>query len=200
MWKNKVWDEIKNDSSVELFEHPIYTGMIPKDEFFNEFEQVLNQLNGETATDYIDFFFKRDHILTTSLIFQGENEKLDFYDWAVDCNCLPTLKEVHNGEDNVDKEFRLELEKIKLENNLKSQIIQKEKQINNLIDQELKMLYSIKKNIEELIIKIEKQNNKNKFQNKLEKAINHFNTTYQNYKNNNNEIDVFETFIVNISL
>lgn len=199
MWNNIVWNDVIEDSSIELFEHPVYNSFVTKDQFFEEFQEVLNQLNGETMSDYIDFFFRKDHVFTNSLIFNGENEKLDFYDWAVECNCLPTLKEIHNGEDNKDKELRKELERLKLENNLKSKIIQKEKQINKLIDQELNMLYSIKKNIEELIIKIE-TNKKEKFQKKLSKAVNHFNQTYQNYKVNNNEVEVFETFIVNINL
>jgi hypothetical protein len=199
MWNNIVWNDVIEDSSIELFEHPVYNSFVTKDQFFEEFQEVLKQLNGETMSDYVDFFFRKDHVFTNSLIFNGENEKLDFYDWAVECNCLPTLKEIHNGEDNIDKELRKELERLKLENNLKSKIIQKEKQINKLIDQELNMLYSIKKNIEELIIKIE-TTQKDKFQKKLSKAVNHFNQTYQNYKVNNYEVEVFETFIVNINL
>jgi hypothetical protein len=200
MWKNKVWNDVKNDPTILLFEHPIYNGMVPKEEFFNEFEEILIQLNGETMTDYIDFFFERDRIMSNSLIFSGENEKLDFYDWAVECNCLPTLKEIHNGEDNIDKELRNQIEKIRIENNLKSQIKQKEKQLKKIIDQELNILYSIKKDIEKLIIKIENQNNAIKLKKKLDKAIKHFNENYQNYKNKNNQVEVFETFIVNINL
>lgn len=199
MWKNKIWTEVEKDPNVELFEHPVYNSFVTKDQFFEEFKDILDQLNGETMTDYVDFFFRKDHVFTNSLIFHGEDEKLDFYDWAVECNCIPTLKEIHNGEDHCDKQIREELERIKKDNNLKSQMIQKEKQINKLIDQELNMLYSIKKSIEELIIKIEK-NEKVKLKKKLDKAVQHFNKTYEIYKNNNKKVEVLEIFIVNLKL
>ena len=123
MWTNKVWNDIKNDTTIVSIEHPIYECFISKDEYFKEFSEILESLNGETMTDYVDFFFERDRVSTNSLIFIGLNEKLDFYDWAVECNCIPTLKEIHNGESNKDK-IKREI----LENNLKSQQIQKEKQ------------------------------------------------------------------------
>ena len=55
MWNNIVWNDVIEDSSIELFEHPVYNSFVTKDQFFEEFQEVLNQLNGETMSDYIDF-------------------------------------------------------------------------------------------------------------------------------------------------
>ena len=66
-----------------------------KEEYHKEFSKVLQLLNGEIMADYVDFFFTRDVITKTSLIFIGDNEKLDFYDWVVECNCIANLKELH---------------------------------------------------------------------------------------------------------
>ena len=89
MFKNKVWNDVKNDLSIELLEHPIYNSFIPKDIFEIEFKSLLDLLDGTTMTDYIDFFYEKDTVLTTSLRFVGENEKLDFYELAVELKCLP---------------------------------------------------------------------------------------------------------------
>ena len=101
---NLTWEKVKIDNSIELIEHPIINSLIPKEEFYKEFSDVLDKLNGETMTDYIDFYFQRDHINKNNLKFIGENEKMDFYDWAVDEKCLPELKEIHQGESKYEQQ------------------------------------------------------------------------------------------------
>ena len=110
MWKNKVWKDVRDDPSIILFEHPIHKCKIFKDDFFLEFGPVLEMLNGETMSDYIDFFFDRDVVSKDTLIFCGENEKYDFYDWAVECECAAPVKEVYEGESQEDKNKRILLE------------------------------------------------------------------------------------------
>ena len=131
MWNNILWTDVLNDSSIMSFEHPIYDCLVDKDEYFKEFKEVLELLNGDTMSDYVDFFFKRDRVSRNSLVFIGENEKQDFYDWAVECNCISNLKEIHEGESKEDKEKRVKEEiisKNKKEQDERSRIIQKEKQ------------------------------------------------------------------------
>ena len=41
------------------------------------------------------------------LDFDGENEKSDFYDWAVECECIAPLKELHEGESKEEKDLRI---------------------------------------------------------------------------------------------
>ena len=106
MWDNILWSDIENDNTILLLEHPVYECLIEKEEYFKEFSKVLELLNGETMSDYVDFFFTRDRISSNSLVFIGENEKQDFYDWAVECNCIANLKELHEGESKEEKTKR----------------------------------------------------------------------------------------------
>lgn len=205
MWKNKVWKEVRDDPSIILFEHPIHNCKIFKDDFFHEFGPVLEMLNGETMSDYIDFFFDRDVVSKDTLIFCGENEKSDFYDWAVECECVAPLKEVHEGESGEEKNRRILLEleeekiKKKKEADLRSRQIQKlkneikkeEEALNKMIDKELNTLYKIKTNLEKMTI-----NPKVKPQ-KLEKTKNHLVREYIYYKEKHNGkvINEFEIFL-----
>ena len=130
---NKTWNDVKNDDSIDLMEHPIFNTLIPKLEFYDEFGKVLDLLDGETMTDFVDFFFQRDAINNSNLKFIGENEKMDFYDWAVDEGCLPGLKEIHQGESAEDKKKRNEeeeLERQRLESIKKQKEKEKEKREN----------------------------------------------------------------------
>lgn len=205
MWKNKVWKEVRDDPSIILFEHPIHNCKIFKEDFFHEFGPVLEMLNGETMSDYIDFFFDRDVVSKDTLIFCGENEKSDFYDWAVECECVAPLKEVHEGESEEEKNRRILLEleeekiKKKKEADLRSRQIQKlkneikkeEEALNKMIDKELNTLYKIKTNLEKMTI-----NPKVKPQ-KLEKTKNHLVREYIYYKEKHNGkvINEFEIFL-----
>ena len=112
---SKTWNNVKIDDSIELMEHPIFNTFIHKLEFYEEFCKVLDLLNGDTMSDYVDFFFKRDVINNSNLKFVGDNEKMDFYDWAVDEGCLPGLKEIHQGESVEDKNKRIVEEELEMQ-------------------------------------------------------------------------------------
>lgn len=186
MVANRTWLNIKNDRNVESFEHPIYNSIISKDEFEEEFKPLLEMLDGTTMTDYIDMFYEKDIILESNFKFIGENEKMDFYEWAVELNCLPQLKEIQEGEDEKIKKVRKEREK--QVNNKKAQDIQKQKQKSApSVDKELFTLRSIKKCIE----KFDKTNNTHK----LNVAKNMFITKYEGYKKTNVKQEEFEKFI-----
>lgn len=206
MWNNILWTDIEKDDSINLFEHPVYNCLIDKKEYFCEFENVLTLLNGETMTDFIDIFFKRDSVITNSLIFAGDDEKMDFYEWAVEEGCFPTLNEIHTGEDN-DAKFKRKLieeqecelrrlMKLKQENDSRSKQIQAQKQINkqrtlnldnNIVSyKEYKILQSMMTNINKML-----DNNKKK--EKVIKAINKFDNTLFQLKEIVNNYYVLET-------
>ena len=210
MWKIKVWKDVRDDPSIVLFEHPIHNCKIFKEDFFVEFGPVLEMLNGETMSDYIDFFFDRDVVSRDVLVFCGENEKSDFYDWAVECECIAPLKELHEGESKEEKDLRilkenenkmLELESINRKKELdskaqeiqrlKKQIKKEREELDEMIDKELKTLYNIKNNLEKMIT-----NPKVKPQ-KLEKTKNHFIREYIYYKEKHNGkvINEFELYL-----
>lgn len=184
------WADALNNGTIETFEHPIYNCFISKDEYSKEFGPILELLNGDTMTDYIDFYYERDSILQTSFKFIGENEKLDFYDWAVEYNCLPSLVEIHEGESTIDKNKRN-----KQQHNLISQEIQKQKQKQahkqnkSIQDKELHKINSIKKNIENIL------NKPNISQNKIEKATDLLISIYNNYKTIYGIIPDIESYI-----
>ena len=187
---SKTWNIVKIDDSIEFMEHPIFNTLIPKLEFYDEFCKVLDLLNGETMSDYVDYFFERDVINNSNLKFLGENEKMDFYDWAVDEGCLPGLKEIHQGESVEDKNKRIveeELERQRLESIKK----QKEKETQKRAtlsekDNLLKILDKKWKGIQKLKGKSELNLNK------IRKAYEGFNKDYQIYIEKYGSIEKYE--------
>jgi len=187
---NKTWNDVKNDDSIDLMEHPIFNTLIPKLEFYDEFSKVLDQLNGETMTDFVDFFFQRDAINNSNLKFTGENEKMDFYDWSVDEGCLPGLKEIHQGESAEDKKKRTEeeeLERKRLASIKKQREKERGKRENtNERDKLLKILENKWNGIQKLKSK-EIVN-----QNKIDKALEGFKKDYKIFKQKYQFIEIFE--------
>lgn len=72
----------------------------------------------------VDFFFERGFPNRSCLQFVGEDERADFYDWAVELGCCLSLKETHQGESEEEKLKR----KIDEEKRLLAVKKQKEKQ------------------------------------------------------------------------
>ena len=187
---NKTWNDVKNDDSIDLMEHPIFNTLIPKLEFYDEFGKVLDQLNGETMTDFVDFFFQRDTINNSNLKFIGENEKMDFYEWAVDEGCLPGLKEIHQGESAEDKKKRTEEEEFERK---RREFISKQK------DKEREKRENISERDKLLKILENKWNGIQKLkskkivnQNKIDKALEGFKKDYQIFKQKYQFIEIFE--------
>jgi len=191
---NKTWNNVKIDDSIELMEHPIFNTLIPKLEFYDEFCKVLDLLNGDTMSDYVDFFFERDVINNSNLKFVGDKEKMDFYDWAVDEGCLPGLKEIHQGESIEDKNKRIEeeeeLERQRLESIKKQKEIEKKKRENlSEKDNLLKILDNKWKGIQKLKGKSELNLNK------IRKAYEGFNKDYQIYIEKYGLIEKYEGYV-----
>tara|TARA_Y100000389_G_C17389188_1_gene478858 strand:+ start:437 stop:1018 length:582 start_codon:yes stop_codon:yes gene_type:complete len=187
---NKTWNDVKNDNSIELMEHPIFNSSISKIDFYEEFSQVLDLLDGETMTDFVDFFFQRDPINNSNFKFIGENEKMDFYEWAVDEGCLPGLKEIHQGESVEDKRKRSEKEEIERlkKESIKTQKEKEREKRENISEKDklFKILDNKWKGLEKL------RNKKVVNLDKINKALNGFNKDYEYFKEQYGAIDIFE--------
>ena len=94
---NLTWNLCVADASINTLEHPLYGGAFAKQDFGQMFEQVVYKLDGTTASDYISFFFIRDTINKTNLVFCDDDAREDFLEWAEEMNCIPSRKEVAQG-------------------------------------------------------------------------------------------------------
>ena len=192
MWDNIVWKQVEQDKNIELLEHPIFNTFINKQEYYEEFGKILDQLDGQTMTDYVSFFFKKNVIVSNCLVFYGENERMDFYDWAVELGCIPELTELKEGESTTDKQKR-----DKEDEKLRAQKIQKEKKIekkNSLTeyDKDLKMLKSKLEGYYRLL------DSSKGTPEKIKRSIDMIEAEYNKFKDKYGELDVFENVLKNM--
>ena len=101
-----TWELTSQDNTINSIEHPLTEWCMPKQEFFNTFKNVCVLLNGETMSDYVSFFFKRDVINSSHLKFTDNDAKMDFLDWAIEEKCLPSIKEFCASETKKEKLHR----------------------------------------------------------------------------------------------
>ena len=192
MWDNIVWKQVEQDKNIELLEHPIFNTFINKQEYYEEFGKILDQLDGQTMTDYVSFFFKKNVVVSNCLVFYGENERMDFYDWAVELGCIPELTELKEGESTTDKQKR-----DKEDEKLRAQKIQKEKKIekkNSLTeyDKDLKMLKSKLEGYYRLL------DSSKGTPEKIKRSIDMIEAEYNKFKVKYGELDVFENVLKNM--
>ena len=192
MWDNIVWKQVEQDKNIELLEHPIFNTFINKQEYYEEFGKILDQLDGQTMTDYVSFFFKKNVIVSNCLVFYGENERMDFYDWAVELGCIPELTELKEGESTTDKQKR-----DKEDEKLRAQKIQKEKKMekkNSLTeyDKDLKMLKSKLEGYYRLL------DSSKGTPEKIKRSIDMIEAEYNKFKDKYGELDVFENVLKNM--
>jgi hypothetical protein len=103
---NLTWNKILKDSSIEYIEHPLNSFLMPKEQFAIEFELLLDEFDGTTASDYFDFYFCKCPLNQTSYKFRDEDTKEDFVEACIDLNIIPSMKEVLQGETNQEQDFR----------------------------------------------------------------------------------------------
>ena len=192
MWDNIVWKQVEQDKNIELLEHPIFNTFINKQEYYEEFGKILDQLDGQTMTDYVSFFFKKNVIVSNCLVFYGENERMDFYDWAVELGCIPELTELKEGESTTDKQKR-----DKEDEKLRAQKIQKEKKMekkNSLTeyDKDLKMLKSKLEGYYRLL------DSSKGTPEKIKRSVDMIEAEYNKFKVKYGELDVFENVLKNM--
>lgn len=96
-WRNVLWSDIHN--TVDSVEHPLLGSYLPKDLYLLEFGAVFDAMQGLAMDEYVDFYFERDSVHSSTLRFVGDNERLDFYDWAVELGCSSSVEETRTGED-----------------------------------------------------------------------------------------------------
>ena len=99
-WHRIVWETVAQTDQVHSIEHPVLNIKMPKGEFAKEFAAVLKELDGRSLTDFVDFFFEPDCVDRGTLCFRGEDERQDFFDWAVETGCCPPLAQIKSGDDD----------------------------------------------------------------------------------------------------
>ena len=92
----------KNDSILNI-EDPLHGGPIEKMVYYQIYSKILDELNGETMSDYFDFYFQESPLNKNCWIFLDDDSKEDFLDWCQEKEILPSLKEIHSGETYEEK-------------------------------------------------------------------------------------------------
>ncbi len=103
---SKTWIKVKFDNSIELIEHPLTGILIPKIEFADEFETLLLEFDGSTASDYFDFYYSACPLNQFSYKFRDDDAKEDFINACIDLGLMPTFQETLHGETKEEKGLR----------------------------------------------------------------------------------------------
>ena len=156
---------------------PLTNTKLCKQQYIDLYGKVLNYLDGSDLSSYFTFFFKPDIIDSTYWNFVDEDSREDFTDWCIEENLLPTLKEAHQGEDDIDynklEKEAMEIEEKEKADREKSIQIQKEKQKNkkNTPQKSKKELFEIQlSKLEQDLEKTENPDKIKKIKNKIEKV------------------------------
>ena len=107
-----TWNMCLTDNSIGSLEHPLFGTAFAKNSFGEMFSPVVRLLDGTTESDYISFFFIRDCMNSSNLVFCDNDAREDFLEWIQEEGCVPTWKEVTQGEDNADKVARDKEERV----------------------------------------------------------------------------------------
>lgn len=118
-----TWIVAYNSTDVECIEDPLLGSFIPKEAYYDTYAKVLDQLDGETMSDYFDFFFCSNPVSPSLWGFRDNSARSDFLDWCQDEGLVKSIKEVHAGETDLEKEER-EKEELRIK---KCKELQKEK-------------------------------------------------------------------------
>jgi len=106
-----TWNNFDH-SKIELFRDPTWESYIPCEEFIQIYGRLLKTFDGSDMSSYVDFFFRPSPINKTIYEFIDEDARLDFRDMAEEMNLIPSMNEIMEGEDEVEKIKRKEKEKI----------------------------------------------------------------------------------------
>ena len=127
-----TWKDVKD--YVLFIPDPLTNTQLCKQQYVELYGKILNYLDGSDLSSYFTFFFKPDIIDSTIWNFVDEDAREDFTEWCTEENLLPTLKEAHQGQDDIDVDElnreALEIEQKEKTDREKSIQIQKEKQKN----------------------------------------------------------------------
>ena len=108
------------NSTISTIEDPVICSFISIQDFAEMYMPIFHSIySKEFEDENLDCYFCENIVNSTSLVFKDNDERNNFFDWAQQLNCVPTLGEIKSGEDDKDREKRL--------NDQLSQHIQKEK-------------------------------------------------------------------------
>ena len=176
---NLTWQNVQD--YVLFLPDPLTNAQLGKQQYVELYGKILNYFDGSDLSSYFTFFFKPDIIDSTIWKFVDEDAREDFAEWCTEENLLPTLKEAHQGEDDIDYN-ELEKEAIVIE--------QKEKDDREKSIQIQKEKQKLKKNIPQKNKKELLEIQLSKFQKDLEKTTNR-----EKIHKINNKIEKVKTMI-----
>ena len=168
---NLKWEVVNDCSDIRTIQDPLSGSQIPKSIFYETYKNLLDMLDGQTASDYFDFFFHKQPITEGAYEFISEMEKSDFLDWCQELDILPTMSEIKQGETVEEKNKRIAKEL----NIQKQKQLLAEKKKNNKKNAGEKMKIQLQISLENINKKIQTENNSEKLKilyNKKEKIMN----------------------------
>ena len=74
--------------------------------FFETYTAVLKTLDGSDMMSYVSMWFERSPLDTSQLRFRDDDARSDWLNEAIDMGCIPSLREVCEGEDACAKQAR----------------------------------------------------------------------------------------------
>lgn len=106
-----TWTMAAKKESILNIEDPLHGGPVEKTVYYQMYSKILDELNGETMSDYFDFYFQESPLNKNCWIFLDNDSKEDFLDWCQEKDILPSLKEIYSGETYEEKIKREEKER-----------------------------------------------------------------------------------------
>lgn len=100
------WKSVMQNNGIFGIRDPITGSVLDKKIFYESFQLILEQLTGEFTEDSVEYFFTATPLNPGILEFVGEDEKMEFVDWAIDHQLLPHINEIKEGEGKLEKEQR----------------------------------------------------------------------------------------------
>ena len=104
-----TWISIQVDPRITDIQHPIYNHIYTKTEFEEEFKQLLNNLNGDPEKEpknFFGFYVEVNPLNCCALVFKDQQTKSKFTDMAIKLKLIPALKEIHQGETELEYQQR----------------------------------------------------------------------------------------------
>jgi len=95
-----TWDILcRGDHDILSFEDPLVASFhCPIDDFLSTYAPILQLLNGDCPTNYVDFFYMPSPMNTTQMVFRDEKVQLKFRNWAIKLGLIPSLKKMMTGD------------------------------------------------------------------------------------------------------
>lgn len=98
-----TWPKAASNPEVGTVQDPLLDTHLTVAQFQAAYGPFLATLDGGDMSAYFDFYFERSPICDTHWVFKDEDLRADFCDGARDEKCMPSLQEVHEGEDTEAK-------------------------------------------------------------------------------------------------